>query len=95
MTTALLERELAISLVVTDAVDAAARLLNDAQRFGLAIRSVHIEVAQADRASIRLAVKEPQDINVEQMCARLARHHSVVSIQSEWVANTATDGKAS
>lgn len=75
-------RDLAVHLTVTDAVDGATRLLCDAQRFGFNIRSVHIDALTDGSASVRMMLAVQPQTDTAQICARFARHVSVVSVDT-------------
>ena len=73
---------LAIHLTVSDAVDGATRLLCDAQRFGFAIRSVHIDTLDNGNASVHMSLSVRSQTDTAQLCSRFARHVGVLSVES-------------
>jgi len=75
-------RNLALQLTVTDAVDGATRLLCDAQRFGLAIQSVHIDALDNGTASVQMSVSVQTHTDAAQLCSRFARHVAVLSVEA-------------
>lgn len=92
MTTPLLSRELAVHLTVTDALDGTSRLLCDAQRFGLAVRSLRVDVLEDDVASVRMTLSAQPHLDVAQIRSRFARHVSVLSVET--LCATPAEGKA-
>jgi hypothetical protein len=74
-------KSLAIHLTVSDAVDGATRLLCDAQRFGLAIRSVHIDALDNGNASVHMNLSVQAQTDTAQLCSRFARHVGVLSVE--------------
>jgi hypothetical protein len=73
---------IALSVVVADAFDGAVRLLGDAQRFGFRIRAFHVDALEGDGASIRMTLAFPPEIDASQVCWRLARHATVISLEA-------------
>ena len=76
------DRHLTLSAVVTDAFDGATRLLGDAQRFGFQIRAFHVDGLAGEGASIRMTLTVPQETDASHICSRLARHATVISLES-------------
>ena len=72
---------IALSVVVADAFDGAVRLLTDAQRFGCRIRAFHVDALEGDGASIRIALAVPPETDASQICWRLSRHATVISLE--------------
>lgn len=74
-------KSIAIHLTVSDAVDGATRLLCDAQRFGFAIRSFHIDTLDNGNASVRMSLSVQAQTDTAQLCSRFARHVGVLSVE--------------
>jgi hypothetical protein len=72
---------IALSVVVADAFDGAVRLLGDAQRFGFRIRAFHADALEGDGASIRITLGVPPKTDASQICWRLSRHATVISLE--------------
>lgn len=74
-------RDMAFQFTVRDAVDGATRLLCDAQRFGFAIRSMHIHARDDGLASVWMTLAMQQQVDAGQICSRFTRHIGVVSVE--------------
>lgn len=75
-------RELAVHLIVANALDGAVRLLCDAQRFGLAVRSLEVNALDDDVASVRMTLSVQPQLDEAQIRSRFARHISVLSVET-------------
>lgn len=75
-------RDLAFSAVVTDAFDGAIRLLSDVQRFGFRIRAFHVGEMALEGVSVQMTLAVPQETDDLHICSRMARHATVVSLES-------------
>jgi hypothetical protein len=73
-------RALSVDAVVSDAIDASARLIADIAKFGLALTELHVMHESCGFGSLRMRLAVPDDLDVESVSARLARHVSVVSL---------------
>jgi hypothetical protein len=74
-------RHVELAAVVSDAVDGATRLLADVAKFGLGVRELHILNEACGDASVRMALTLPSEIDAANICSRLRRHVTVVSLE--------------
>lgn len=72
---------LRLSTILTDPFDGAIRILSDAQRFGLALRKLHLEPLADDRSRMSLELLAPAGSDADLLRSRFARHGAVVSVE--------------
>ena len=72
---------LQLSTVLADPFDGAIRILCDAQRFGLALRQLHLEPQSGGTSTMKLEVPVPTGSNLDLLRLRFARHGAVVSVE--------------
>lgn len=73
-------RTLRLSTVLVDPFDGVIRILCDAQRFGLALRALHLEPIGDDRSRMDLELLVPAGSDSDLLRTRFARHGAVISI---------------
>lgn len=73
-------RTLRLSTVLVDPFDGVIRILCDAQRFGLALRALHLEPLGDDRSRMDLELLVPAGSDADLLRTRFARHGAVISI---------------
>jgi hypothetical protein len=74
------QRDVAVTAVVSDPIDGAARLLADIAKFGLCVRELHVVSEPRGKASVRMTLAAPAGMDTRQICSRLSRHVSVVAL---------------
>ena len=75
------QRDVELAAVVSDAVDGATRLLADVAKLGLGVRELHILKEPRGDASVRMALTLPSEFDAANICSRLRRHVTVVSLE--------------
>ena len=75
------QRDVELSAVVSDAVDGATQLLADVAKFGLCVREMHILSEARGDAAVRMALTLPTGVDAANICSRLRRHVTVVSLE--------------
>lgn len=73
-------RTLRLSTVLVDPFDGVIRILCDAQRFGLALRALHLEPLADNRSRMDLELLVPAGSDADLLRTRFARHGAVISI---------------
>jgi hypothetical protein len=74
-------RRVELAGAVSDAVDGVTRLLTDVAKFGLAVRELHVFQRDCSGASIQVTLVVPSELDVANVCSRLRRHVSVISLK--------------
>jgi hypothetical protein len=72
---------LVLSTVLVDPFDGAIRILSDAQRFGFALRELHLEPLAGERSRMNLELLVPAGSDADLLLSRFARHAAVLSIE--------------
>lgn len=73
-------RELRVVGAVHDAVDGTVRLLNDFQRFGFRLTSLHLQTRDGIAAEIAMTIAVPAIWESAQVLSRLTRQTAVLSL---------------
>lgn len=72
---------LVLSTVLADPFDGAIRILCDAQRFGFALRELHLEPLAGRRSKMNVELLVPAGSDADLLTSRFARHGAVVSVE--------------
>lgn len=76
-------RKVTLRAIVVDPFDGTARLLADAQRFGLSLCGLHVETLDRGTAAISMTVTLPSETDEEVLRLRFARHRTVVVLETD------------
>jgi ribosomal protein S12 methylthiotransferase accessory factor YcaO len=89
-------REVVVHATVADAYDGVIRLLSDAQRFGLELRTLNLTSEDNGIAVACISLLVPAQVDTNLLAARFARHSTVrtVAAQPSYNAAVVEPGKA-
>jgi hypothetical protein len=77
-------REITVEAVLNDPYDGAIRILGDAHRFGLELRSMALATKADGVVSLTATLGVPITADVQLIAARLARHPAVRHVEAAW-----------
>jgi len=73
-------QELRVVGAMHNAIDGMVRLLNDVQRFGFRLTSLHLQTQDGMAAEIAMTIAVPAIWDPAQVLSRLTRHEAVLSL---------------